>query len=67
MLYLCAALLSLLLVLFGALTFYACSSQISAMELQISDLKEQLDKEHQKWRAAQTNYERQVKTSFFTK
>ncbi|XP_057457960.1 nuclear-pore anchor-like isoform X2 [Lotus japonicus] len=35
-------------------------SQISAMELQISDLKEQLDKEHQKWRAAQTNYERQV-------
>ncbi|KAK7323970.1 hypothetical protein VNO77_27474 [Canavalia gladiata] len=36
------------------------SSQISAMEIQISGLKENLDKEHQKWRAAQTNYERQV-------
>ncbi|KAE9621513.1 putative nucleoprotein TPR/MLP1 [Lupinus albus] len=36
------------------------SSQISAMEIQISALKEQLDKEHQRWRAAQTNYERQV-------
>ncbi|KAJ1400489.1 Nucleoprotein TPR/MLP1 [Sesbania bispinosa] len=36
------------------------SSQISALEVQISGLKEHLDKEHQKWRAAQTNYERQV-------
>ncbi|CAL0335128.1 unnamed protein product [Lupinus luteus] len=36
------------------------SSQISAMEIQISALKEHLDNEHQKWRAAQTNYERQV-------
>ncbi|XP_061375353.1 nuclear-pore anchor-like, partial [Gastrolobium bilobum] len=36
------------------------SSQISAMEIQISSFKEQLDKEHQKWRGAQTNYERQV-------
>uniref|UniRef100_A0A0R0IMY4 Uncharacterized protein n=1 Tax=Glycine max TaxID=3847 RepID=A0A0R0IMY4_SOYBN len=36
------------------------SSQISAMEIQISGLKEKLDREHQKWRAAQTNYERQV-------
>ncbi|OIW05349.1 hypothetical protein TanjilG_28814 [Lupinus angustifolius] len=36
------------------------SSQISAMEIQISALKEHLDKEHQRWRAAQTNYERQV-------
>ncbi|XP_027342867.1 nuclear-pore anchor isoform X2 [Abrus precatorius] len=36
------------------------SSQISAMEIQISGLKEHLDKEQQKWRAAQTNYERQV-------
>ncbi|KAL2330957.1 hypothetical protein Fmac_018538 [Flemingia macrophylla] len=36
------------------------SSQISAMEIQISGLKENLDMEHQKWRAAQTNYERQV-------
>ncbi|KAI4323302.1 hypothetical protein L6164_022918 [Bauhinia variegata] len=38
----------------------AKSSQISAMEVQISCLKEDLDKEHQRWRAAQTNYERQV-------
>ncbi|TKY49466.1 Nuclear-pore anchor [Spatholobus suberectus] len=36
------------------------SSQISATEIQISGLKENLDREHQKWRAAQTNYERQV-------
>ncbi|KHN48848.1 Nuclear-pore anchor [Glycine soja] len=36
------------------------SSQISAMEIQISGLKENLDREHQKWRATQTNYERQV-------
>lgn len=32
------------------------------MEIQISGLKEHLDKEHQRWRAAQTNYERQVKS-----
>ncbi|XP_020208398.1 nuclear-pore anchor-like [Cajanus cajan] len=36
------------------------SSQISEMEIQISGLKENLEMEHQKWRAAQTNYERQV-------
>ncbi|XP_068499326.1 nuclear-pore anchor isoform X2 [Phaseolus vulgaris] len=36
------------------------SSQISALEIQLSGLKENLDMEHQKWRAAQTNYERQV-------
>ncbi|KAG2372296.1 Nuclear-pore anchor [Vigna angularis] len=36
------------------------SSQISALEIQLSGLKENLDREHQKWRAAQTNYERQV-------
>ncbi|CAJ2659083.1 unnamed protein product [Trifolium pratense] len=36
------------------------TSQISEMEIQISGLKEHLDKEHQKWRSAQTNYERQV-------
>ncbi|WJX72066.1 hypothetical protein P8452_55984 [Trifolium repens] len=36
------------------------TSQISEMEIQISGLKEQLDKEHQKWRSSQTNYERQV-------
>ncbi|XP_028799696.1 nuclear-pore anchor isoform X2 [Neltuma alba] len=38
----------------------AKSSEISAMEIQISGLKEDLDKEHQRWRATQTNYERQV-------
>ncbi|XP_047158317.1 nuclear-pore anchor [Vigna umbellata] len=36
------------------------SSQISALEIQLSGLKENLDREYQKWRAAQTNYERQV-------
>ncbi|XP_052178509.1 nuclear-pore anchor isoform X2 [Diospyros lotus] len=35
-------------------------SQISTMEVQISALKEDLEKEHQRWRDAQTNYERQV-------
>ncbi|RYR53574.1 hypothetical protein Ahy_A06g028755 [Arachis hypogaea] len=35
-------------------------SQISAMEVQMSGFKEQLDGEHKKWRAAQDNYERQV-------
>ncbi|KAJ7982109.1 nuclear-pore anchor [Quillaja saponaria] len=35
-------------------------SQILAMEVQISSLKEDLQTEHQRWRAAQTNYERQV-------
>ncbi|KAL4293697.1 hypothetical protein S83_062924 [Arachis hypogaea] len=35
-------------------------SQISAMEVQISGFKEQLDEEHKKWRSAQNNYERQV-------
>jgi hypothetical protein len=47
------------------LTFSAFSSQISEMEIQISGLKEHLDKEHQKWRSSQTNYERQVRTHFF--
>ncbi|QCD96134.1 nucleoprotein TPR [Vigna unguiculata] len=36
------------------------SSQISALQIELSGLKENLDREHQKWRAAQTNYERQV-------
>ncbi|KAG6675327.1 hypothetical protein I3842_15G095500 [Carya illinoinensis] len=36
------------------------TSQILAMEVQISALKEDLEKEHQRWRAAQANYERQV-------
>ncbi|KAL1314117.1 nuclear-pore anchor [Arachis hypogaea] len=35
-------------------------SQISAMEVQMSGFKEQLDEEHKKWRTAQDNYERQV-------
>ncbi|XP_010539174.1 PREDICTED: nuclear-pore anchor [Tarenaya hassleriana] len=36
------------------------SSQIGAMEVQISALKDGLEREHEKWRAAQGNYERQV-------
>ncbi|KAK4484958.1 hypothetical protein RD792_007563 [Penstemon davidsonii] len=35
-------------------------SEIVVMETQISALKEDLEKEHQRWRAAQDNYERQV-------
>ncbi|KAJ7949034.1 nuclear-pore anchor [Quillaja saponaria] len=35
-------------------------SQILAMEVQISSMKEDLETEHQKWRTAQSNYERQV-------
>lgn len=35
-------------------------TQISNLEAQITALKDDLDKEHQKWRAAQDNYERQV-------
>lgn len=39
---------------------FAYSSKIMAMEIQISSMKENLEKEHEKWRAAQANYERQV-------
>ncbi|KAK4370532.1 hypothetical protein RND71_010007 [Anisodus tanguticus] len=35
-------------------------SQISNLEAQITALKDDLDKEHQRWRATQDNYERQV-------
>lgn len=35
-------------------------TQISNLEAQITALKDDLDKEHQRWRAAQDNYERQV-------
>ncbi|KAF8412623.1 hypothetical protein HHK36_000592 [Tetracentron sinense] len=35
-------------------------SQIMGMEIQISSLKEDLENEHQRWRTAQNNYERQV-------
>ncbi|KAK9937314.1 hypothetical protein M0R45_014113 [Rubus argutus] len=38
----------------------AKTSQIAALEIQVSTLKEDLEKEHQRWRAAQANYERQV-------
>ncbi|XP_022142171.1 nuclear-pore anchor isoform X2 [Momordica charantia] len=38
----------------------AKSSKIQEMEIQISYLKEDLERELQKWRAAQANYERQV-------
>ncbi|KAJ4836929.1 hypothetical protein Tsubulata_022036 [Turnera subulata] len=37
-----------------------CSSQIEALEIQVSALKDDLEKEHERWRAAQANYERQV-------
>ncbi|XP_059661908.1 nuclear-pore anchor isoform X2 [Cornus florida] len=36
------------------------TSQIAAMEIQFSSLKEDLEMEHRKWRASQSNYERQV-------
>ncbi|XP_065853782.1 nuclear-pore anchor isoform X2 [Euphorbia lathyris] len=35
-------------------------SKIMALENQVSALKEDLEKEHQRWRSAQDNYERQV-------
>ncbi|XP_044468309.1 nuclear-pore anchor isoform X3 [Mangifera indica] len=35
-------------------------SQITAMEVQISALKKNLEEEHDRWRCAQANYERQV-------
>lgn len=38
----------------------AKTSQIAALEIQVCTLKEDLEKEHQRWRAAQANYERQV-------
>lgn len=37
-----------------------CRSQFEVMEAQLSNLKDDLEKEHQKSRAAQANYERQV-------
>ncbi|CAI0415544.1 unnamed protein product [Linum tenue] len=36
------------------------TSQVVALEMQVSALKEDLEKEHERWRSAQTNYERQV-------
>uniref|UniRef100_A0A6M2ERQ5 Uncharacterized protein n=1 Tax=Populus davidiana TaxID=266767 RepID=A0A6M2ERQ5_9ROSI len=36
------------------------TSQIVVLESQISALKEDLEKEHERWRASQANYERQV-------
>lgn len=44
---------------------FDCSSQIVSMEVQVSALKEDLEKEHQRWRTAQTNYERQVAFGYF--
>ncbi|KAL6196869.1 hypothetical protein ACLB2K_032482 [Fragaria x ananassa] len=38
----------------------AKTSQTAALEIQVSALKEDLEKEHQRWRTAQANYERQV-------
>ncbi|GMN37189.1 hypothetical protein TIFTF001_042589, partial [Ficus carica] len=38
----------------------AKASQIVTMEIQISVLKEDLEKEHQRWSSAQANYERHV-------
>lgn len=40
---------------------YLCRAQIDALETQLSSLKGDLDKEHERWRTAQHNYERQVK------
>lgn len=40
-------------------------SQIMTMEIQISCLREDLEKEHQKWRASQSNYERHVSFILF--
>lgn len=37
-----------------------CSSQIEAVNIQMSTLKNDLEQEHEKWRVAQRNYERQV-------
>lgn len=37
-----------------------CRSQFEVMEAQLSNLKDDLEKERQKSRAAQANYERQV-------
>ncbi|XP_077232792.1 nuclear pore anchor [Tasmannia lanceolata] len=36
------------------------TSQLMEMEIQISSLKEDMEKEHLRWRTAQNNYERQV-------
>lgn len=36
------------------------SSQLAEQEVHISLLKEDLDKEHQRWQTSQKNYERQV-------
>uniref|UniRef100_A0A2P2MGP2 Uncharacterized protein MANES_16G052800 n=1 Tax=Rhizophora mucronata TaxID=61149 RepID=A0A2P2MGP2_RHIMU len=36
------------------------TSQILAMEIQVSVLKEDLEKEHEQWQVAKANYERQV-------
>ncbi|XP_050371497.1 nuclear-pore anchor [Argentina anserina] len=38
----------------------AKTSQTASLEIQLSTLKEHLEKEHQRWRTAQANYERQV-------
>lgn len=40
---------------------YLCRTQIDALETQLSSLKGDLDREHERWRTAQHNYERQVK------
>lgn len=51
----------ILIFCFGFLSIpFACSSQITAMEVQISALKKNLEEEHDRWRCAQANYERQV-------
>lgn len=47
------------------LFLYLYRSLIEKMESEISALKEDLDREHKKWRTAQDNYERQVILQFF--
>lgn len=44
---------------------FSCSSLNASLEIQISALKEDLEKEHQRWHSAQANYERQVNWRVF--
>lgn len=45
-------------------TRFDCSSQIVNLEVQVSALKEDLEKLHERRQAAQANYERQVTFSY---
>lgn len=43
------------------------SSQKEELEIRIVSLKDDLEREHQRWRSAQDNYERQVRCTFGAK